>query len=73
MKTPLSLSMYFLKKIDGFLYCTDTRFMNSGASLSHLEGFFLRIRLGKWEEGLGGTGYHVACIRGEISYGLTID
>lgn len=43
-------------------------------SLSLLDGFFLRIRLGKWEEGLGGTGYHVACIRGKmpISFCLTI-
>eukprot|EP00262_Sarcandra_glabra_P018258 TRINITY_DN6488_c0_g8_i1.p1 TRINITY_DN6488_c0_g8~~TRINITY_DN6488_c0_g8_i1.p1 ORF type:complete len:424 (-),score=64.26 TRINITY_DN6488_c0_g8_i1:177-1280(-) len=34
--------------------------------ISHfcLEGFFLRVRLGKWEEELGGTGYHVACISG---------
>ncbi|KAG2728041.1 hypothetical protein I3843_01G182700 [Carya illinoinensis] len=39
--------------------------MNSHASLSHLDGFFLRLRLGKWEEGLGGTGYHVACITGK--------
>ncbi|KAG6582356.1 hypothetical protein SDJN03_22358, partial [Cucurbita argyrosperma subsp. sororia] len=38
--------------------------MNSHMSLSLLDGFFLRIRLGKWEEGLGGTGYHVACIKG---------
>ncbi|KAL0548184.1 hypothetical protein IC582_012631 [Cucumis melo] len=38
--------------------------MSSHMSLSLLDGFFLRIRLGKWEEGLGGTGYHVACIRG---------
>ncbi|XP_068635795.1 uncharacterized protein [Aristolochia californica] len=27
-----------------------------------LEGFFLRLRLGKWGEGLSGTDYHVACI-----------
>ncbi|PQP94101.1 uncharacterized protein Pyn_15445 [Prunus yedoensis var. nudiflora] len=33
-------------------------------SLSQLEGFFLRLRLGKWEEGLGGTGYYVSCITG---------
>ncbi|CAK9167947.1 unnamed protein product [Ilex paraguariensis] len=33
-------------------------------SLLHLDGFFLRLRLGKWEEGLGGTGYYVACITG---------
>ncbi|XP_041007724.1 uncharacterized protein LOC121252232 isoform X3 [Juglans microcarpa x Juglans regia] len=41
------------------------KWMNSHASLSHLDGFFLRLRLGKWEEGLGGTGYHVACITGK--------
>lgn len=33
----------------------------------HLDGFFLRLRLGKWEEGLGGTGYYVACITGIAS------
>lgn len=41
------------------------KWMNSHMSLSHLDGFFLRVRLGKWEEGLGGTGYHVACITGK--------
>ncbi|XWS08855.1 hypothetical protein CRYUN_Cryun40dG0036100 [Craigia yunnanensis] len=40
------------------------KWMNSQISLSHFEGFFLRLRLGKWEEGLGGTGYYVACITG---------
>ncbi|XP_022722977.1 uncharacterized protein LOC111280085 [Durio zibethinus] len=40
------------------------KWMDSQISLSHLEGFFLRLRLGKWEEGLGGTGYFVACITG---------
>ncbi|PON53245.1 Zinc finger, CCHC-type domain containing protein [Parasponia andersonii] len=40
------------------------KWMNSHDSLSHIDGFFLRLRLGKWEEGLGGTGYHVACIVG---------
>ncbi|KAA8527712.1 hypothetical protein F0562_035419 [Nyssa sinensis] len=40
------------------------KWMNSQISLSHLNGFFLRLRLGKWEEGLGGTGYYVACITG---------
>ncbi|OMO54771.1 Zinc finger, CCHC-type [Corchorus capsularis] len=40
------------------------KWMNSKTPLSHLEGFFLRLRLGKWEEGLGGTGYYVACITG---------
>ncbi|XVF62958.1 hypothetical protein PTKIN_Ptkin09bG0050800 [Pterospermum kingtungense] len=40
------------------------KWMKSPISLSHLEGLFLRLRLGKWEEGLGGTGYYVACITG---------
>ncbi|RVW55432.1 hypothetical protein CK203_095552 [Vitis vinifera] len=40
------------------------RWMNSVFPFSHLNGFFLRLRLGKWEEGLGGTGYYVACISG---------
>ncbi|XP_062108182.1 uncharacterized protein LOC133819046 isoform X3 [Humulus lupulus] len=40
------------------------KWMNSHNSLSRIGGFFLRLRLGKWEEGLGGTGYHVACIVG---------
>uniref|UniRef100_A0A5B7AT75 CCHC-type domain-containing protein n=1 Tax=Davidia involucrata TaxID=16924 RepID=A0A5B7AT75_DAVIN len=40
------------------------KWMNSQISFSHLNGFFLRLRLGKWEEGLGGTGYYVACITG---------
>lgn len=39
------------------------KWMKSPNSNFCLEGFFLRLRLGKWEEGLGGTGYHVACIR----------
>lgn len=30
--------------------------------MPHMEGFFLRVRLGKWEAGLGGTGYYVGCI-----------
>ncbi|PIM99006.1 hypothetical protein CDL12_28505 [Handroanthus impetiginosus] len=40
------------------------RWMSSNGSLSHLEGFFLRLRLGKLETGLPGTSYHVACITG---------
>ncbi|GLT78675.1 hypothetical protein SLA2020_502030 [Shorea laevis] len=40
------------------------KWMNSQMSLLHLDGFFLRLRLGKWEEVLGGTGYYVACISG---------
>ncbi|KAI9087488.1 hypothetical protein K1719_030628 [Acacia pycnantha] len=38
------------------------KWINSHMSLSHLNGFYLRLRLGKWEEGLGGTGYYVASI-----------
>ncbi|KAM1439303.1 hypothetical protein ACFX13_012878 [Malus domestica] len=40
------------------------KWMDSRMSLSQLEGFFLRLRLGKWEEGLGGSGYYVSCITG---------
>ncbi|KAL9364282.1 hypothetical protein Peur_042155 [Populus x canadensis] len=40
------------------------KWMNSHTPPSHLDGFFLRLRLGKWEQGLGGTGYYVACITG---------
>lgn len=40
------------------------KWMNSNTSLSHLDGFFLRLRLGKCEARLGGTGYYVACITG---------
>nr|XP_011467863.1 PREDICTED: uncharacterized protein LOC101293145 isoform X1 [Fragaria vesca subsp. vesca]XP_011467867.1 PREDICTED: uncharacterized protein LOC101293145 isoform X1 [Fragaria vesca subsp. vesca] len=40
------------------------KWMSSHTSLSNLEGFFLRLRLGKCETGLGGTGYHVSCITG---------
>lgn len=42
----------------------DLRWMNSNVSLSHLNGFFLRLRIGKWGTRLGGTGYYVACITG---------
>ncbi|KAK7308010.1 hypothetical protein VNO77_41561 [Canavalia gladiata] len=38
------------------------KWINTHGSISQLDGFFLRLRLGKWEEGLGGTGYHVAYI-----------
>ncbi|CAH9103997.1 unnamed protein product, partial [Cuscuta europaea] len=39
------------------------KWLNSNASLSHLDGFFLRLRLGRWEQGgLGGTGYYIARI-----------
>ncbi|CAN7027340.1 unnamed protein product [Brassica rapa subsp. trilocularis] len=40
------------------------KWINSKKSVSGLEGFFLRLRLGKWAEGVGGTGYHVARIEG---------
>ncbi|XP_016202288.1 uncharacterized protein LOC107643214 isoform X2 [Arachis ipaensis] len=38
------------------------KWISGDRSISNLDGFFLRLRLGKWEEGLGGTGYHVASI-----------
>ncbi|KAL2669575.1 hypothetical protein AAZX31_01G220100 [Glycine max] len=38
------------------------KWINTRGSISQLDGFFLRLRLGKWEEGPGGTGYHVAYI-----------
>ncbi|XP_057957119.1 uncharacterized protein LOC131150429 isoform X2 [Malania oleifera] len=38
------------------------KWMKSHTSLLPLDGFFLRLRLGNWKEGLGGTGYHVACV-----------
>ncbi|XP_010481847.1 PREDICTED: uncharacterized protein LOC104760595 isoform X2 [Camelina sativa] len=40
------------------------KWLNTKKSVSGLEGFFLRLRVGKWEEGLGGTGYYVARIDG---------
>ncbi|KAJ6689295.1 hypothetical protein OIU85_005674 [Salix viminalis] len=40
------------------------KWTNSHTPPSHLDGFFLRLRLGKWEQGLGGAGYYVACITG---------
>ncbi|XP_051129598.1 uncharacterized protein LOC127250379 isoform X2 [Andrographis paniculata] len=36
--------------------------LNSNASLSRFNGFFLRLRLGKLESGPGERGYYVACI-----------
>lgn len=38
------------------------KWMNLNRPLVHLNGFFLRLRLRKWETKLGGTGYYVACI-----------
>lgn len=46
------------------------RWTNSKKPVSGLEGFFLRLRLGKWAEGLGGTGYHVARIEGMLAKSL---
>uniref|UniRef100_A0A1D1Y9F6 RNA polymerase-associated protein RTF1 n=2 Tax=Anthurium amnicola TaxID=1678845 RepID=A0A1D1Y9F6_9ARAE len=40
------------------------RWMESSTCHFGLDGFFLRVRLGKGEEDLGGTCYHVACICG---------
>lgn len=42
------------------------RWMNSDVPLSHLNGFFLRLRVGKLEGGLEGTTYYVACITGSV-------
>lgn len=47
------------------------KLMDSHAAPSRLDGFFLRLRLGKWEQGLGGTGYYVACITGVESESST--
>ncbi|KAK6161380.1 hypothetical protein DH2020_004761 [Rehmannia glutinosa] len=38
------------------------RWMNSNVSFSHLNGFFLRLRLRKLEDGLEGTAYYVGRI-----------
>ncbi|XP_039067840.1 uncharacterized protein LOC120213860 [Hibiscus syriacus] len=38
------------------------KWKNSRISVPRLEGFFLQLRLAKWEQGLGGTGFYVACI-----------
>ncbi|XVF66551.1 hypothetical protein PTKIN_Ptkin10aG0045900 [Pterospermum kingtungense] len=58
-----AVRMLRLSRTD-ILNAVDIRWMNSQISLSYLEGSFLRLRLGKWEEGLGITGYYVACITG---------
>ncbi|XP_038700737.1 uncharacterized protein LOC119997574 isoform X2 [Tripterygium wilfordii] len=47
------------------------KWMSSQMPIPSLHGFFLRLRLGKWEEGLGGTGYYVACITGVQRDGST--
>ncbi|KAG9134300.1 hypothetical protein Leryth_020033 [Lithospermum erythrorhizon] len=41
--------------------------MNSRVSLSYLNGFFIRLRIGKLESGQGGTGYYVASITAKNS------
>lgn len=41
------------------------KWMNSHSSLSSLGGYFLRLRLGKWEKGPCGSGYYAARIKGE--------
>ncbi|KAL9262718.1 hypothetical protein AKJ16_DCAP02540 [Drosera capensis] len=38
--------------------------MDSAVRLSNLDGYYLRVRLGKVVGRHGGTGYHVACITG---------
>ncbi|OVA05317.1 zinc finger protein [Macleaya cordata] len=40
------------------------KWIKSPMSLHCIDGFFLRLRLRKWDEGLGGTGYFVACVNG---------
>ncbi|KAK1423769.1 hypothetical protein QVD17_19077 [Tagetes erecta] len=41
------------------------KWMNSRSTVANLEGFFVRLRLSKWEEGVGEAGYYVACITDE--------
>ena len=41
------------------------RWLMSPIMHTTLDGFFLRLRFGKLEEALGGTGYHVARINGK--------
>ncbi|KAJ0691998.1 putative transcription factor interactor and regulator CCHC(Zn) family [Helianthus annuus] len=41
------------------------KWMNSRSAVANLEGYFLRLRLSKWEKGVGGAGYYVACITDE--------
>ncbi|WVZ68639.1 hypothetical protein U9M48_017558 [Paspalum notatum var. saurae] len=40
------------------------RWLRSPIMHTTLDGFFVRLRFGKWEEALGGTGYHVARLNG---------
>ncbi|KVI00793.1 uncharacterized protein LOC112519801 isoform X2 [Cynara cardunculus var. scolymus] len=38
------------------------KWMNSRLPISSLDGYFLRLKLAKCEEGVGGAGYYVGCI-----------
>nr|XP_043630050.1 uncharacterized protein LOC122601347 [Erigeron canadensis] len=38
------------------------KWMNSRLPIANLDGYFLRLRLSKWEEKVGEAGYYVACI-----------
>ncbi|PUZ54530.1 hypothetical protein GQ55_5G139200 [Panicum hallii var. hallii] len=42
------------------------RWLRSPIMDTTLDGFFVRLRFGKWEEALGGTGYHVARLNGAL-------
>ncbi|KAF8663873.1 hypothetical protein HU200_055208 [Digitaria exilis] len=42
------------------------RWLRSPVMHTTLDGFFVRLRFGKWEEALGGTGYHVARLNGAL-------
>lgn len=42
------------------------RWLRSPIMHTTLDGFFVRLRFGKWEEALGGTGYHVARLNGAL-------
>ncbi|GJM92966.1 hypothetical protein PR202_ga09475 [Eleusine coracana subsp. coracana] len=42
------------------------RWLRSPIVHTSLDGFFVRLRFGKWEEALGGTGYHVARLNGAL-------
>ncbi|XP_026449822.1 uncharacterized protein LOC113349988 isoform X1 [Papaver somniferum] len=45
------------------------KWMKSPMPFACIDGFFLRLRLRKWDEGLGGTGYFVARINGKPGEG----
>lgn len=42
------------------------RWLRSPIMHTTLDGFFVRLRFGKWDEALGGTGYHVARLNGAL-------